>query len=144
MAAAPKFGQEVVHLYPAHQVFDPSIPERVVHFLKQAYDTMHAPSASIVVAAAAVDAMLKSIGYKDGNLYKRIEKAASDHLITNGMKEWAHHIRLEANEERHADENAPMPTTEDVKQCLDFAMALAEFLFVLPDRVRKGLSQQSS
>ena len=56
-----------------------------------------------MLSASSIDAMLKSKGYKKGNLYKRIEKAAEDHLITSEMAKWAHQVRLGANDERHAD-----------------------------------------
>lgn len=35
-----------------------------------------------MLAASAVDAMLKLTGYNEGNLYSQIEKAANDHVIT--------------------------------------------------------------
>jgi Domain of unknown function (DUF4145) len=93
------------------------------------------------MSAAAVDAMLKSKGLKDGSLYKRIDEAAKDHLITDGMAQWAHQVRLDANDQRHADENAPLPTKDDAQRCLDFAVALGEFLFVLPARVTRGINE---
>jgi hypothetical protein len=121
-----------------------SIPSKAKAFLEQAVNSYHAPSGAIMLAASAVDAMLKSKGYTQGNLYPRIKKAAEEHLITQGMEQWAHQIRLEANDERHADENAPLPTAEDAKRTVEFALALAEFLFVLPDRVTRGLTQTKS
>jgi len=36
-----------------------------------------------------------------------------------------------------ADEKAPLPTEEDAKRIGEFALALAEFLYVLPDKVTK-------
>jgi hypothetical protein len=91
-----------------------------------------------MLAASAVDAMLKEKGLKDGSLYNRIEQAAANHLITPGMAEWAHEVRLDANDQRHADENAPLPTSDDAQRIVEFASALAEFLFVLPARVQRG------
>lgn len=55
------------------------------------------------------------------------------------MGVWAHHVRLEANNQRHADKSVPPPTTEDAEQSLEFAEALGEFLCVLPKRVKRGL-----
>lgn len=92
------------------------------------------------MSASAVDAMLKERGYSDGSLYARIDKAIADHIITEDMAKWAHHVRLEANDQRHADAGAPLPTKEDAERSLEFAMALAEFLFVLPARVTRGLN----
>ena len=94
-----------------------------------------------MLAASAVDSMLKLRGITDGGLYSRIEKAAEQHLITLEMSKWAHEIRLDANDQRHADESAPLPTDADAKKCIDFAVALGDILFVLPARVRRGLER---
>ena len=82
--------------------------------------------------------MLKAKGYKDGNLHSLINKAVNNHLITTEMGEWAHEVRLDANDQRHADDSAPLPTEKDAKRVIDFARALAQFLFVLPAMVAKG------
>lgn len=94
-----------------------------------------------MLAASAVDAMLKAKDYRQGSLYARIDKAAGDHLITKEMAGWAHEVRLDANEQRHADEEVPLPTGEDARRSLDFAMALGQFMFVLPARVERGLEE---
>lgn len=109
--------------------------------MQQALDTLHAPAGAVMLAASAVDAMLKDKGYKDGNLYGRIDKARDDHLITVEMAQWAHDVRLDANDQRHAADGAGLPTTADAQRAVDFAMALAEFLFVLPSRVQRGLKE---
>ena len=91
-----------------------------------------------MLAASAVDAMLKAKGLKEGSLYRRIDEAAKTQLITEEMAAWAHDVRLEANDERHADEEYAMKTAEDAKRCIEFTSALAQLLFVLPDKVRRG------
>ncbi len=92
-----------------------------------------------MLAASAVDAMLKAKGFKDGSLYSRIDKSVAAHLLTAEMGKWAHQVRLEANDQRHADEAASLPTAEDARRSVDFARALASFLFVLPARVSRGI-----
>ena len=94
-----------------------------------------------MLAASAVDAMLKAKGYKDGSLYQRIKEAAVGHIITADMATWAHQVRLDANDQRHADESASFPTREEAQRSLDFALALAEILFVLPTRVTRGINE---
>jgi hypothetical protein len=42
-----------------------------------------------MLAASAVDAMLKQRGYTEGSLYARIEKAANDNVLTSEMAPWA-------------------------------------------------------
>jgi hypothetical protein len=54
------------------------------------------------------------------------------------MKLWAHEVRLDANDQRHADESAPLPSEADAKKAIEFAQALAQFLFVLPALVTRG------
>ena len=97
-----------------------------------------------MLSASAVDSMLKNKEYKKGSLYERIDKAAEDNLITNEMAECAHDIRLDANDQRHADENAMNAKVEDAERSVDFALALAEFLFVLPARVKRGKNKASN
>lgn len=94
-----------------------------------------------MLTASAVDSMLKEKGLKDGSLYKRIGEAADAHLITEEMAKWAHEVRLEANDQRHADENAALPNEANAERVIEFAFALAQFLFVLPARVAAGLDE---
>ena len=94
-----------------------------------------------MLAASAIDAMLKAIGFTKGSLYARIDQAKSDHVITERMAEWAHSIRLSANEPRHADEEFDGATEEDAEQSLEFAKALGEYLFVLPAKVERWKSK---
>jgi hypothetical protein len=91
-----------------------------------------------MLAASAIDAMLKAKGLKNGTLYTRIDEASKTHLITADMSAWAHEVRLDANDQRHADETAPLPDSHDAERSIEFAQALGEVLFVLPARVARG------
>jgi hypothetical protein len=137
LAVAPHNG-DIAELWPAPQSVAEELPPRAKEYLSQAISSVHAPVGSIVAAASAVDAMLKNKGYREGSLYSRIDKAAADHLITAEMAAWAHEIRLEANDQRHADESAELPTAEDAVRVIEFARALGQFVFVLPARVERG------
>lgn len=125
-------------IFPSLPTVEASVPDRARTYLQQAQESIHAPAGSIMLSASAVDAMLKAKGYKDGSLYDRINKAAENHIVTQDMASWAHDVRLDANDQRHADETAALPNEDDAKRTLDFARALAEFLFVLPARVLRG------
>jgi len=142
-AASYIWTHSVIELYPKNRTVENSIPIKARSFLKQANETIHAPSGSIMLSASSIDAMLKVKGYTDGSLYKRIEKAANDHLITKEMAKWAHQVRLDANDERHADENAELPNSKDAEKVINFTTALAQFLFVLPSQVEKGIKETS-
>lgn len=131
---------EVKEIFPSSEVLDNILPEKVKTFLQQAIDTVFAPSGSVMLCASAVDAMLKEKGYLDGSLYSRINKGVEEGLLTKEMGTWAHQVRLDANEQRHSDINAGLPTTEEAKQAIEFTKTLSEFLFVLPSRVTKGIA----
>lgn len=146
MGSANKMNQTVHEIFPLPEVLHESLPTTASKFLKQAIDSLASPSASIVMSASAVDAMLinKGIDGKGDTLNKRIKLAAEKHLITNEMSEWAHSVRLDANAERHPSSEHEFPTTEDARHTLQFAKALAEFLFVLPYKVQQGLKESGS
>src|SRR5207249_7822249 len=93
----------------------------------------------VMLAASAVDAMLKSKGYKDGSLNARINQAVKDHLITEDMGKWAHDVRLDANDQRHVDEESDLPSEADAKRVVEFTKSPALFLFVLPAMVTRGI-----
>ena len=143
LAAAAQFDQPVLELYPSAPVIPADLPARAATYLEQAVSSIHAPAGAVMLTASAVDAMLKSKGYTEGTLYARIDKAVADHLITPEMAKWAHSVRLDANDQRHADDGASLPTEADAKRCIDFASSLALFLFTLPARVEKGLAPAS-
>ena len=132
---------EIRQMFPDSLKVDDSIPDRAKAYLNQAIDSKHAPAGSIMLSASSVDSMLKEKGYKNGNLYSRINKAVGDHLITKEMAEWAHEVRLDANDQRHADEEVELPNESDAQRTIDFTMALAQFLFVMPSRVQTGIKQ---
>jgi len=137
-------GGRIDVLIPQPREIDAEIPERPRAYLQQAVDTLHAPSASVMVSASAVDAMLKAKGLTKGTLNARIVEAQKQHLITADMAAWAHDIRLDANDERHADVDSKPVIQADAQRCLDFASALAEYLFVLPARVARGRGESAS
>lgn len=134
-------GSFVHDLFPESTSVSDDIPSRARSYLSQAVESIHAPAGAIMLAASSVDAMLKAKGYTDGSLYARIEQAATDHLITEGMSQWAHQVRLDANDQRHADEDADLPEEEDATRCINFAFALGQFLFDLPALVTQGLEE---
>jgi hypothetical protein len=128
-------------MYPSVESIPNNMPQKAQRFYKQSMESMHAPDGAIMLAASAIDAMLKDKGFSDGSLYSRIELAAKNHLLTEQMKEWAHEIRLSANEPRHADDNFEGASKEDAEQVLQFAKALGEYLYDLPSRIEKWKSK---
>jgi hypothetical protein len=131
-----------LRVWPELKAVGAAVPTPARDYLEQAIESIHAPAGAVMLAASAIDAMLREKGYRDGVLYSRIEEAEKQHLITKEMAAWAHEIRLDANDQRHADESSPLPTESDATKVVDFAQALAEFLFVLPARVERGRGKE--
>ncbi|MCI0707705.1 MAG: DUF4145 domain-containing protein [Ignavibacteriae bacterium] len=131
-------------MYPSAQIADQVIPNPARSYLQQSIDSLHAPAGAVMLAASAVDSMLKVKGLKEGSLYSRIDRAASDHLITTEMAQWAHEVRLDANDQRHADDAEPLPGEDEARKCINFALALADFLFVLPAKVERGRTKPTT
>lgn len=139
MTVAPHGGDaDIIKIWPSPQAVAETVPPRARDFLSQAMESLHAPAGAAMLTASAVDAMLKDKGFKEGSLNSRIDAAAKVHLITAEMAAWAHEIRLDANDQRRADESSEMPSAADASKVIEFANALAEFLYVLPARVERG------
>jgi hypothetical protein len=126
-------------IIPEPSEVDKAVPDPARRYLQQAREALHTPDGATMLAASGVDALLKAKGYAKGTLNERINQAATDHVITKDMAAWAHHVRLDANDPRHADVARPHATKGEAEQTLEFALALAQFLFVLPARVARGM-----
>ena len=138
-AHASGWDKEILAMFPASQGVSDDVPQRAREYLEQAVNSLSSPAGAVMLAASSVDAMLKAKGLTSGSLYTRIDSAAQQHLITAEMSQWAHDVRLDANDQRHADDQAPLPTVDQAKKCVEFATAFAQFLFVLPARVSRGI-----
>ena len=138
LSMIPVDSSYITKMWPEMASVPDSVHERAREYLTQALESLNAPAGAKILAASSVDAMLKEKGLKTGSLYSRIDKAAADHLITDEMAAWAHEVRLKANELRHADEDAPLPTRQDAEKVIEFTQGLAQFLFVLPAMVTRG------
>lgn len=144
VAEAQAMDHETTQIFPEQPGLSTDLPERARAYLGQSIDSMSAPAGAVMLAACAVDSMLKAKNLPSGSLYSRIDEAVKQHLITADMARWAHDVRLDANDQRHADDTAPLPNEQQAKKCVDFAMALGQFLFVLPARVQRGIKSAQS
>ncbi|AUX76394.1 DUF4145 domain-containing protein [Sinorhizobium fredii] len=131
---------KAISIWPDAKAAHEDVPQPARTFLQQAFETLHAPDAAAVMAGSAVDAMLKHHGYTEGSLYKRIDQALEDNLLTKGMADWAHEVRLGSNRPRHADADKPHVSSDEAKQSVEFAEALGNFLFVLTAKIDRGIA----
>lgn len=133
-------GRSAEKIFPSPKTAHEDIPDVARNFLQQAFNVLHAPDAAAVMAGSAVDAMLKNKEYTEGSLYTRIDQALADGVLTQGMAEWAHSVRLGSNRPRHSDAENPHVTPDEAKQSVEFAEALGNFLFVLTARIERGIA----
>ena len=126
---------EIERVYPEAESVEEDIPERARNYLEQAVGSIHAPDGAAMLAGSAVDAMLKDKGLIEGSVYKRIDQAVEQHILTKEMGAWAHDVRLGSNRPRHADTDDPHVTTDEARQAIEFAKTLGTVLFVLPNRI---------
>ena len=134
----PRSRTEKQHFYfvfPAAWEADEAVPTLPKNYLEQAYQTISSPDASVVMSASAIDAMLKEKGLVEGSLFSRIDQAVKSGILTKDMSDWAHRVRLNSNNPRHADLASPHVEASEAKLSLEFAKALAEVLFVLPSKM---------
>jgi len=141
--AIPRMPMEVdvVEFFPPLKTVDSSLPKKAAAFLNDAIATVAHPSACVMACASSIDEMLKQRGLTEGTLNTRINEAKKAGILTEDMAIWAHKIRLDANDQRHADLNADIPTVEQAKQLVEFAEALADLLFVLPAKMKESIEQ---
>ncbi len=129
------------HQQPQEYAADASFPPRAKAFFEQAVQSLNAPAGAVMLASSAVAAMLKEVGYSEGSLYSRIEQAADDKVISDDMALWASWVGLDKDEDD--DEGDELPTTEDAHRMLDFVKMLGEWLFVFPEKVKRGIQTAS-
>lgn len=93
---------------------------------------LHRTAARIVVGCRSVlEVALRALGYKDGNLLSRINKAREDGLLTESMKNWSHRVRINGNEAVHELQ----ATDDEAREFVAFLKLFLEVAFVLPERI---------
>lgn len=139
-AWAEDWGQEAIQIFPDSSSPDDAIPARPRTYLYQALESIHSPVGSVMLAAGAVDAMLRIKGYTEGSLYAKLQQAVKDHVITAEMETWAHELRIDGNDPQHADGHFPLPTVEDAKRSIELAQVYGQHIFCLPAKVQQGIA----
>jgi hypothetical protein len=90
--------------------------------------------ATLLMCRRAIETSCNELGAQGKSLLGKIDNLATDGKITEGLKNLAHHIRLEGNEGAHglADELAP----EKVDAVISFARQYFNYVYVLPAQLK--------
>jgi hypothetical protein len=123
-------------LWPVSTTVSSTIPQPAGRYLQQAMDSLAAPDGATMLAASAILAMLKAKGHKSSQLFEAINLAIKAKELTPELAAWAHKLRLDANDPRHADDNSPHRSVEEARELVAFATMLAEIWFVLPTKIQ--------
>ena len=90
------------------------------------------PARIIAGCRSVMEVALRELNYEKGNLVDRIDKARSDGVVTEGLRGWAHRVRLQGNEAIH-ELTAEFHEAEEL---VDFIRLFLEVAFDLPARLR--------
>ncbi len=131
---------EVEAVFPQLDEVSDRVPPPAREYLRLAQESIHSPAGAVLLCGSAVDAMLKAHGHREGSLNSRMDQAKDGGIITEDIAAWARTVRLDAGDQLNLDEESSMPSRTDAERSLDFTMALAEILFVLPARVKRGMA----
>jgi hypothetical protein len=99
-------------------------------------------TAAVAMFRRTIDVATKQLSeeVRAWGLEKRIDKFAKEGLLTKGLQEWAHKIRLEGNEAMHELEE---PTKEQAVELQLFTELMLTYLYTLPAKVKANNPEQA-
>jgi hypothetical protein len=115
------------------------LPEPLPNFFLQAenalkrgyWDASGAMSRKTLDVATKL--LMKDAEKQVGNLGPRIDTLAARGKLTEDLRQWAHHVRLEGNDAAHDED----PFTKDeAEELLDFTELFLTYVFSLPGRMK--------
>lgn len=129
----------------------PNWPDGMTRFWVQAKDSFGSENwdAANVMARSALQFVVREKGAKKGSLKEQIDDLGAKGVLHPLMQDWAHEVRLLANESAHPEAPAPPPATpQDARDIVDFLDYLMFYLYDLPQQIseyrqRKILSTTS-
>jgi hypothetical protein len=138
--------EKVLDQYPRRQaVVDPAVPEGDI-----ANDFIEAQKCFDIGAARASAAMcrrsLQGAALRLGaSPNKRLAEQIDELSITEDLKDWAHQVRVIGNAGAHPDKDGLEDVTlDDAKEAISFTEELYNYVFVMPERLRKLRAAKSA
>jgi hypothetical protein len=102
--------------------------------LKRPDDT----NAAAIMFRRSIELAIKNLNPNGkGNLKQRIAELSDDY-VTPAMKDWATHIRLDANEAAHEEEEF---SKEDAETLHTFARMFLTYAFTLPEALKRATAK---
>jgi hypothetical protein len=125
----------------------PNWPEGMTRFWIQAHDSLGNENwdAANLMARSALQFVVREKGAKNGNLKSQIDDLGANGVLHPLMKEWAHEVRLLANESAHpTDPMPPSVTPQDVRDIISYLDFLMFYLYDLPEQISEYRKRKDS
>lgn len=91
--------------------------------------------AACIMAGSAIETALVEFGAQKGGLKDKIDKLASEHVLTPALAEWAHEVRGIRVDSAHQAERGATVSEADARQAVHFAEMLFYYLYTLPGMI---------
>ena len=92
-------------------------------------------TAAALMARSAVQLVARSHGGKGKNLKEEIDDLATNGLILPSMKDFAHEVRVLANEGTHPQPGTKGTNEKDAKDVVEFLGLLMKMMYDLPKQI---------
>ena len=131
---------QITDIQPAHKALKSpaDVPPNVQSAYLSGLENLGRPNganAAAMMFRRSVEVAVKKLNPEGkGNLKERIAQLSAD-LATPAMKEWATHVRLDANEAAHETEEY---SEADAKTLHTFAEMFLTYAFTLPEMLKKA------
>ena len=124
-------------------------PAEISRFWVQAHDTAASENwdAAAVMARSALQQAVRSQGASGGNrnnLQTEIDDLSNRGILPPHMKEWAHELRLLANDSAHPSGSTTESSQQDVSDILEFLDFLLVYLYNLPHDISEYRKRRAS
>lgn len=126
-----------INSYPEHW------PPEVGRFWMQARRNMAQENwdAAVVMARSALQAALRQCNAVGKTLHEEIEDLASKGELPPLMRDWARAVKQLGNNSAHPRAGEEPPSASDTRDIVKFLDFLLEYLFDLPERIKKHKEQ---
>jgi hypothetical protein len=100
--------------------------------------------AAALMARSAVQLVARKAGAKGSNLKQEIDDLAAKSLILPIMQEWAHEVRVLANEGTHPQPATAGTSEKDAKDVVEFLSFLMQVMYNLPRQIKEYRARKSN
>ena len=122
-----------------------SWPERVASAYIQAERAVANGSwdAAGAMARRSVQAALRDLQAKPGNISAEIEELGKKGMLTPSLVDWAHQVRLLAQVASHPDDEEPPVMEEDARDVVAFTRYFLTYVYTVPAEISEQRQRRS-